>query len=303
MASNPSLTIESLTKNSIQFRLRNASKAYANSLRRIIISEVPTMAVEFVKITENTSPLCDEQITHRLGLIPLSSSQSGDFNYPENCMCSEQYETCPLCSVKFVLVSENKNKEPMAVTSKDLAICDVNNASQKSVRPVSHFLLRGGVEVQRDIPIVILGQNQKLHLECVVKKGRGSQHAKWSPVAICAMKYDPIVRVNDGVQQKVSQKNRESFVEVCPRKVFAFNKQLEVVNAANCNFCGECKELEKRLNIEDLLRVEEGDFLFELETTGALPPDEIVSSAFQQMDELLSGFLQQLGSSLYATNY
>lgn len=87
------------------------------------------MAVEFVKVTENTSPLCDEQIAHRLGLIPMTSSQVGDFNFPENCMCSEQYETCPLCSVKYVLNVENKNKEPLSVTTKDLILVDSNTAS------------------------------------------------------------------------------------------------------------------------------------------------------------------------------
>ncbi len=89
MAITPLLTVENADKENIKFRLKNVSKAYANSLWRIIIAEVPTMAIEFVKINENTSPLCDEQIAHWLGLIPMSSSQVGDFNYPENCMCSE----------------------------------------------------------------------------------------------------------------------------------------------------------------------------------------------------------------------
>ena len=91
-------------------------------------------------------------------------------------------------------------------------------------------------------------------------------------------------------------------VDICPKKVFSISKQLEVTDSQNCNFCGECKELEKKLNIEDLVSIEDGDFVFEIETTGSLSPDEIVASGFQQMDELLSGFLQQLGSNLYSAN-
>lgn len=45
--------------------------AIANALRRIIIAEIPTMAIEKVYIYNNTSLIQDEVLSHRLGLIPL----------------------------------------------------------------------------------------------------------------------------------------------------------------------------------------------------------------------------------------
>ncbi len=40
-----------------------------------MIGEVPTLAIETVKIYDNTSALFDEMLTHRLGLIPIRSNE------------------------------------------------------------------------------------------------------------------------------------------------------------------------------------------------------------------------------------
>lgn len=114
------LLIENLTENQIRFRLKNVSTAYANTLRRIIIAEVPTMAIEFVNIRENTSPLHDEFLSHRLGLIPLYSNTVDSFNYPLECTCMDTAEVCPVCSVKFVLKIKNEGTENLEVTSEHL---------------------------------------------------------------------------------------------------------------------------------------------------------------------------------------
>lgn len=43
----------------------------ANALRRIMLSEVSTMAIEDVNLWQNTSVIPDEVLAHRLGLIPI----------------------------------------------------------------------------------------------------------------------------------------------------------------------------------------------------------------------------------------
>lgn len=45
----------------------------ANSFRRILLSELPTMAIEKVHIYNNTSIIQDEVLAHRIGLIPLKA--------------------------------------------------------------------------------------------------------------------------------------------------------------------------------------------------------------------------------------
>lgn len=130
----PSIEINSLEKDTIKFTLHKADLSIANALRRIMISEVPTMAIEFVKIKQNTSSMHDEYIAHRLGLIPLQSSNVDSFNYPHECSCTNDKNTCALCSVKFILkvkntggaelgdeaLHEGEERQIMHVTSKDL---------------------------------------------------------------------------------------------------------------------------------------------------------------------------------------
>jgi DNA-directed RNA polymerases I and III subunit RPAC1 len=60
-----------LDDETIVFDLIGVDVSIANSLRRILLAEVPTMAIETVYIQDNTSILQDEVLSHRLGLIPL----------------------------------------------------------------------------------------------------------------------------------------------------------------------------------------------------------------------------------------
>lgn len=47
--------------------------SFVNALRRILISEIPTVALEHVYMWNNTSIIHDEVLAHRLGLIPLTA--------------------------------------------------------------------------------------------------------------------------------------------------------------------------------------------------------------------------------------
>jgi DNA-directed RNA polymerase II subunit RPB3 len=96
----PEIKILELTRYTMKFELVNTDLSVANALRRIIISEIPTMAIDIVEIKENTSALHDEFIAHRLGLIPLTSQNVDEFKFSEECDCNSM---CNQCSVQYKL--------------------------------------------------------------------------------------------------------------------------------------------------------------------------------------------------------
>ena len=77
---NLKMEVKELNDEEIVFDLFDIEPPLANALRRILISEIPTMAIEFVRITQNTSIIPDEVLAHRLGLIPIFAD-ADEFNY------------------------------------------------------------------------------------------------------------------------------------------------------------------------------------------------------------------------------
>uniref|UniRef100_A0A2R8PDW1 DNA-directed RNA polymerases I and III subunit RPAC1 n=1 Tax=Callithrix jacchus TaxID=9483 RepID=A0A2R8PDW1_CALJA len=60
-----------MDENSLEFDMVGIDASIANAFRRILLAEVPTMAVEKVLVYNNTSIVQDEILAHRLGLIPI----------------------------------------------------------------------------------------------------------------------------------------------------------------------------------------------------------------------------------------
>ncbi|MCD6575749.1 MAG: DNA-directed RNA polymerase subunit D [Nanoarchaeota archaeon] len=150
------ITVFEKEGNTIKFVIDGISEGLMNSLRRISMVGVPTMAIEEVAFTKNSSVLYDEIIAHRLGLIPLTTDLKS-YNLPNECKCGGK--GCALCQVKFKLSA----KGPKVVYSGDL------KTSDPKVKPVYD-----------KIPIVKLLEGQELKLTATAVLGYGREHSKWS---------------------------------------------------------------------------------------------------------------------------
>ncbi len=157
----------------LRFVLSDASTAFANALRRIMISEVPIMAIDDVMILENNSVMYDEILAHRLGLVPVTTDQS--YNLPEECTCKSELG-CEKCRASLSLEIEASEAAEVVYSSQ-------LKPENPDVRPVSD-----------KIPIVKVTQGQRIKLEAYARLGRGRVHAKWQPVSAATYSYDPKAR-------------------------------------------------------------------------------------------------------------
>jgi DNA-directed RNA polymerase II subunit RPB3 len=110
MFSDINIEILEKSKQHVKFVLSNCDLAFANALRRIMISEIPTMAIELVSIYNNTSVLSDNLLAHRLGLIPLVSTDVSHYKFTHDCACKEE-DKCPSCRAFFRLYARCDGKK------------------------------------------------------------------------------------------------------------------------------------------------------------------------------------------------
>ncbi|KAI3421979.1 hypothetical protein GPALN_012516 [Globodera pallida] len=78
----------------LEFDLVNVEAPIANALRRVLIAEVPSMAIEKVFLYQNTSCIQDEVFCHRLGLIPIhADARQFAFPPPTNPSATQKMNT------------------------------------------------------------------------------------------------------------------------------------------------------------------------------------------------------------------
>ena len=108
----------------MKFELRDTDASMANALRRVMLAEVPTVAIDLVEIEVNSTVLNDEFIAHRLGLIPLCSDRAMEMRFARDCDACDGDGPCSYCSVEFHLSVRCDSDQTLDVTSADLQCLD-----------------------------------------------------------------------------------------------------------------------------------------------------------------------------------
>ena len=257
-----------------KFILKNSSPAMANALRRTMLQDIPKMAIDKVefhlgpimqddKEYESVTSLFDEIIAHRLGLIPVPTTDQ--FTFQKDCSCGGV--GCPGCTIMYSL-----NKVgPGTVLSGDLM-------------PLGDSTLKVKDEA---IPIVELTDTQAVLIYATAVMGTAKQHVKWQAAFGVGYSYMPTVKINpDRAGVAEVQEAAASYPGLF--KVEGGKLVVDDIYRA----CTYGKAVEQDPALQDAVTVEWDDttFVFKYETDGSLTARQVLDKAVEILEQKAEEF-------------
>ena len=263
------------------FILKNSSPAMANALRRAMLTDIPKMAIDKVefhlgpimsgdKEYESVTPLFDEMIAHRLGMVPVPTDYKL-FGFQKGCFCGG--EGCPSCTIMY---SINKigpctvlSGDMMPLGNPDLAVKD------------------------QFIPIAELTDGQAVLIYATAIMGTARTHAKWQAAFGVGYKYLPKVTVDE---KKASDANTLKCVNICAKGVFEIKGgKLKVKDSFSCALCGECETVSKGAV---KVTADETSFVFKFETDGSLTAKQVLDKAKEVISKQSESAFAHMGENI-----
>eukprot|EP00930_Biecheleria_cincta_P072924 TRINITY_DN60269_c0_g1_i1.p1 TRINITY_DN60269_c0_g1~~TRINITY_DN60269_c0_g1_i1.p1 ORF type:complete len:381 (-),score=62.62 TRINITY_DN60269_c0_g1_i1:130-1272(-) len=270
------ISITKMSDELLEFDMEGIDPPLANAFRRILIAEVPTVAISRVTIFQNTGVIHDENLAHRLGLVPIKfepdnlewKSADADFTDGDSVMF-ELHKSCP------------QGQSGLSIYSRDLIWKPLSEAQ------LSEYKDDPPRPVEPDILLAKLKPGQEIECECYCEKGIGKDHAKWSPVCTAFYRLMPEIRL----QRDIVGQDAEDLKNCCPKNVFDIEdlpqggKKAIVANARACSTCRECLESfpgeEKGL----LLGKRKSHYIFSIESVGQIPAPALFERALLKFKE------------------
>ncbi len=186
---NPVLLSDAGHKLRGTFRLSGTNVTIANTIRRAIISDAPSVAFRTepaeksdVVISVNTTPLVNEMIALRIGLIPISVDPLA--------FDPDAYE--------FVLEKENTTTEIMDVTASDFKVYkrNVDNPAEEPVQvPTEEFFPPDPITKETALITRLRPRwnpnapYEGIKLRAKASISTGNENVRWSPTSQCSYAY------------------------------------------------------------------------------------------------------------------
>lgn len=274
------------------FTLSPIHVTYANTLRRLILTGVETVAFRSdmtstgsttdVLVKKNDTPMTNEMLADRIGLIPIHITEPNTWN-------SDQYI--------FHLNVSGKSDHTTYVTASDFVIKKIvplmdekdsnsdNNGDEKNeIVSTAEFFPKHHLTGQTCLIATLQpgsGTNQQ-HIEITAKasKGTGREHARFCPVSQCSYEY--------------TQDNDPQRIEEMFQKWLVNAKKISNIDKASERY----QELQREFNTMQIKRCYKVDdknepysFDFTVESLGILTVEYIVERACEVGQNMCSRYI------------
>ncbi|KAH0819611.1 DNA-directed RNA polymerases I and III subunit RPAC1 [Tenebrio molitor] len=281
-------------ENELEFDMIGIHPSIANAFRRLMLSDVPTMAIDKVHILNNTSVIQDEVLAHRLGLIPLKADprlfeMKSDTN-------SEGTEQDTLEFILKIKCTNNKDSSKDSLRAEDMY--KNNNVYSKHIKwlPIGKqkekFTDVG--PIHPDILIAKMRPGHELDLKLIAVKGIGRDHAKFSPVATAFYRILPDIKLLREVEGEAAERLQKCFSpgvitirEDKGRKYAVVNSARYDTGSRNVFRYEDLKDAVAMTKIQD-------HFIFTVESVGALQPHVIFTEAVTILKQKCLSLLDEL---------
>lgn len=282
-----------MTEETANFDFFGIDTSVANAFRRIMIAEIPTVALETINVYNNTSIIQDEVLAQRLGLVPLkvdpdwltwfdptaigepgpdgepgtAHNSTNTIQFSLNIKC-ERNPDAPRGSTDPKELYINSN-----VYSRDLKFVPFGGQEEWMTPPPT--------VVNGDILIAKLRPGQEIQLDAFAILGIGSDHAKFSPVATASYRLLPTIEI---VGEPIKGEEAKKFQECFPKGVIEINDDGEAV-VADARADTVSREVLRHDEFKGRVRLgrRRDHFIFNVESTGAMSPEEIFVKSIAQL--------------------
>jgi len=295
------LKIQVITRNEreMEFDMIGYDPSMVNALRRLLLSDVPSMAIEKVHMYQNTSIMQDEVLAHRLGLIPLAADPrlfswkpEEQENKKKKAKEGEGDEGTEKDTLEFTLKVRCKNKADKSGYIDDQILTKhiqwVPKGSQAS--------WAGNVgPTEPDILVNKLRPGHEMEIVMYAVKGLGRDHAKFSPVATAFYRLLPAITIKRPIRGEAASRLQGCF---SPGVISLENgldgQKVAKVEEARLDSCSRNlyrhEDLKMAVDIEKV----KDHFIFTVESVGALPPGTLVGMALDVLIEKCDHFIKEL---------
>jgi DNA-directed RNA polymerase II subunit RPB3 len=307
----PQIQVTHASRELVRFTLRDTDVSVANALRRIMLAEVPTVAIEIVNMDDNDTVLFDEFIAHRMGLLPLSCHGVGDippddgFLEYKDCSC---FDGCAKCTREFTLDVTNREDKVLSVTHFEIKESSKQQFQDPDEIPYNkvqccpfrnHTLNLQDDRDRNGIIIAKMKKDQSLKMACLARKGIPKYHAKFMPVSTVLYQFDPIITLNREMLDALTLDEKIDLIQSCPRKTLCLDVEdkVQIRDRMACIFEDEvetkCKEMGKKGMVT--MKMDTNVFHFTVEAVSEDGPRsaiDVVRASIRILDYKMSEFLR-----------